>query len=125
MNIRDAILKAADHIEREPRTYDFCGMYVPGCGSVGCLWGWIGYFLGMPADTCNMAVANEIGIPSTGHLYRFGSEVLGDWSYQNDPKAAAKVLRLYADKYYPAEKPRQELARWEDCTWQPKRAALT
>ena len=45
--IREAILKAADHIERNPREFNFSSTSIPserGCGTPGCALGWIGYF---------------------------------------------------------------------------------
>lgn len=100
MNIRQAILKAADSIERlEP--YDFWARYVNKCGTPMCLFGWIGHHLGMEVGTCNAEVASAIGARGTIELYTFMLREAPE--YMHDPIAAAKGLRLYADKYYPAQ----------------------
>ena len=61
MNVYDAIMKAADQIERYPETFDFGASRIPftfegtlqarmlgkNC-PVGCALGWIGHFIGRP-----------------------------------------------------------------------------
>jgi hypothetical protein len=103
--IRGAILRAADRIERDPTSYDYLGgLNVPrhGCGTIACMWGWIGFELGMEAGTCNASVAEAIGASfrSTDHLYSFCRDY-GDFPH-HEASTAPAALRAYADKYYPA-----------------------
>ena len=114
MNIRQAILKAADHIERNPSDFQFSSLAVPGqCGTPGCALGWIGYFGCVKSDSwlfltvTNSDVARFLGLETTGYFYnRVGDcskQVNGtrwyEWHARADLCAAA--LRLYADRYHP------------------------
>ncbi len=123
--IRAAILRAADHIERNPQSYDFVRSDTPStdCGTTACMWGWIGYFLGMPAHSLNAQVATACGIGSPGscntrHLYSFCKSCRVD---------VPNELRRYADKYFPAEAAKpvvaedRQLVSWSQCPWQPNR----
>lgn len=101
MNIRQAILKAADSIEQMPRSYDFWSGYVHGCGTPMCMFGWIGHHLGMEHGTTNWRVAETIGLASTGDLYRWTRDRGFDHGY---PKGAANGLRAFADARFPAAK---------------------
>ena len=47
MNIRTAILKAADSIEQNPDIYNWSNVQVPPCGTPGGMLGLIGAFRGM------------------------------------------------------------------------------
>jgi hypothetical protein len=102
--IRGAILRAADRIERAPASYHYLdGLHVPrhGCGTIACMWGWIGFELGMEAGTRNASVAEELGLgPNTDHLYSFCRDY-GDFPH-HEASTAPAALRAYADKYYPA-----------------------
>lgn len=110
MNIREAILRAADHIERNPGEFDFQRTYTPsapGCGTPGCALGWIGCFLGLKSDASTVDVAVAMGI--TGRLvaswtfYDRMEEISRDWHITAG--VCAKTMRLYADKYHPAPRP--------------------
>ena len=75
---REAILKAAAHIEQYPESYDFMRVCTPGPGERACLIGWIGHFMGMPQWTHIDKVAHTIGlrdrdtvIGPCNALYRF------------------------------------------------------
>ena len=47
MDTYQAILRAADHIERQPQLFDFERTRVPrNCRTPGCALGWIGFFAG-------------------------------------------------------------------------------
>ena len=115
MQIREAILKAADQIEAHPYDFMFSSVCIPedNCGSPGCALGWIAFFLGaeLPAfpghqewDVVRATVA--LGIPSHGHVdcefYRRLDSFLSGWRENAD--LCALALRLYADKYHPAIK---------------------
>jgi hypothetical protein len=114
VNIRQAILKAADHIERNPRSFDFHRLTVPGgCGTPGCALGWIGYFGGVKSDcdglqASNIDVSRFIGLNGeTGVFYKRLGDVLKssgrtDWySWSQRADYCAEALRIYADLYHP------------------------
>jgi hypothetical protein len=110
MNIRDAILKAADHIERHPGDFDFGSAMVPHtCGSPGCALGWLGHFIG-GCTTYRHVCDRVFGIDEYKFYERLTEAEMGpkpDWSYgtwHRDAGVCARVLRLYADKYHPAER---------------------
>ncbi len=101
MSIRAAILRAADRIEREPGIYDFDAMRTPNedgdCPA--CMWGWIGYELGMYEEN-NARVAASIGVNRTMDLYEFAiaNEPCG---FTESAASAAKLMRAFADRYFP------------------------
>ncbi len=109
MNIYDATMKAADHIEARPDLWSFMYTAVPKCGAPACALGWIGHFAGISAGKCIWDVADLLEIPHTQEFYnrmRNLSEGLNDgtkgWMNEEDAKdlqRIAKLLRLYADKY--------------------------
>jgi hypothetical protein len=59
---REAILKAAAHIEQYPESYDFMRVHTPAAGERACLIGWIGHFMGMPQWTHIDKVAHTMGL---------------------------------------------------------------
>ena len=103
MNIRNAILAAADHIERNPKDYDFMRWAVPDGNCKACMLGWIGHFLGM-VGAVNNEVKRAISPDNDWDaFYCRVRDALGSSRFQSDASEAAKALRLYADKYHPAE----------------------
>lgn len=104
MNIREAILKAADHIEANPGLFNFEYITVPGCGSPGCALGWIGAFYGIQADEtiCRMSV-DVMGIDSLEFYGRMREIARGNW--RETAAGCAANLRLYANKYHPEQLP--------------------
>jgi len=106
MNVRNAILKAADHIEKNPNEFDFMaiGFPEPNCGTPGCALSWIGSFLGKRAE-CGVTWFPEevLGIEAIEFYYRMeGFD--NNWRWRAD--ACARALRCYADAYYPTTQPR-------------------
>ena len=114
MNIRQAILKAADSIEQHPKMFSFGSLSIPGCGSPGCALGWTGHHLGMRGyGLKNICIA--IGLPLLTKykdrddcwramtFYTRMTELIGSGDWRNSAPECAKALRLYADKYHPAE----------------------
>lgn len=91
-----AMMKAADFIEGNPGRYRFSGREVPdGEGSdPACMWGWTGYFLGMPKGSLNFKVAETVGDRCTASLYCFGG--IGSEESLHPPSNAARQLRAYA-----------------------------
>lgn len=115
MNIRNAILAAADHIERNPGEFNYHSIEVPrraGCGTPGCAYGWIATF-------------SQLDLEDKRHEYG-GKQIVALWGFQEkahfteptefysrmnefsngwrgSASECAAALRLYADKYHPAE----------------------
>jgi hypothetical protein len=133
MQIREAILKAADHIERHPREFNYNSIHVPeraGCGTTGCALGWICYFFGSGVTDSSLVRTNfssthaPVGAGvSDGVFYARMTDLVVGW--EKDADNCARALRLYADKYHPADTTiRQPLAKWQDCPWQPAREGV-
>lgn len=110
MNIRDAILKAADHIEQNPLKFDFWASDIPtGCGTPGCALGWIAHFSGAQT-TCahdsrwaapvHVFCEDFLGLHPE-EFYEKIEDLSSEW--RSDASACATGLRAYADKYHPAE----------------------
>ena len=108
VKIYDAIMKAADHIERHPNDFYYQSNLVPySCGTPGCALGWIGHFLGLRGSV-HTEVLPAIGLRD---LLDFSMSrmdelvpVFSDW--RHDPPECARALRLYAEKYHGHEKVR-------------------
>jgi hypothetical protein len=117
MNIRQAILQAADHIERNPQQFLYVSNEKPdgSCGTPGCMLGWVGVFLGVEADPREPAeswaahVARAIGTTHNDFIWNFvspESDARELYIHRGEPNAAANaaaLLRIYADKHHPAE----------------------
>lgn len=108
--IRSAILRAADRIEREDSYYNHCKASV---GGGGCVLAHIGEQLGMADGTEATQVSRAIGIPMKGSidystdLFRFlqanyGDRCKDDKTWGRDRNLAAAGLRAFADVRFPA-----------------------
>lgn len=99
--IRSAILRAADRIEREPQRYDFSRIDTPDkdgdCGTPYCMWGWVGFELGMHGVTIDR-VADAVGY-NMRDLYACCAV-----GHTADPGIAASGLRAFADLHWPQTK---------------------
>jgi hypothetical protein len=100
MNVYEAILKAADHIETNPKLFNYSENRIPDCGTPGCALGWIGHFLGLKGDY--ETVLQQMGLH---HLTEFSADrmdvvggVMSFW--RHNAQACAKTLRLYAQEYH-------------------------
>lgn len=108
MNIRSAILAAADHIEANPGEFDFRSVDQPGCGSPGCALGWIGFFAKQDpqAGECYVrTVANSIGLPSPEDsmiFYNRMNALPRSTGWTRYAALCASTLRAYANAYHPA-----------------------
>ena len=101
--IRQAILKAADHIERNPDEFDFSTNSIPAsfhCGSPGCALGWIGCNLGEKEIG---RVAKKLGHGFGEFLSIIDKLDVYPRNWHKNHLDCAIALRLYADKYHPAE----------------------
>lgn len=100
--IRQALLDAADQIEREPKTYNYDSVEKPQCKTPACMWGWVGKFLGIKTDVGSgylYAVSEAVGFDYVD-VADYGDS-LGLDARGNAPDAA-KALRLFADRHFPA-----------------------
>jgi hypothetical protein len=106
MNVYDAIMKAAEHIEQSPSTFHFGAYLVPSdCGSPGCALGWIGMFAGRHrAGVAVNLVAKEIlGVTGAEFYDRMAhinaAKRPSGW-WRDTPQIVAENLRAYAAKYH-------------------------
>jgi hypothetical protein len=103
MSIREAILKAADHIERVPSDYDYQANHKPRCGSPGCLMGWVGFYAGIPINdnhgTYMSTLKHVLGFDYIDLQVELADQFHG---YTTVAQTGARLLRAYADKHYPA-----------------------
>jgi len=114
--IRGAILRAADRIERQPTSYDFMETHLPGdngCNTPHCMLGWIGYELRSKQISAHHVAAEILGM-DTATEYNVAANSIYDFiaaagflDYQRDAKQAADGMRKFADRYFPAEKAEQ------------------
>lgn len=121
MNIYDAIMKAADHIESNPREFDFYCIGVPEnlCDSPGCAIGWINYFTGTSRgyrlaehpeyylsrnSAGRMSFDSDVclGVDQTAVYTRLDALYEG---WRSSAGACAAALRLYANNYHAPAKP--------------------
>lgn len=111
MKLRDAILKAADHIEANPSLYDFGRFKSPECDTPACMVGWVAHFMGVPAGLNvwsglfdGPGCIGVMGVDDSAFMHRMMvlSVEHDVWPAVN-PTEAPEALRLYADKYCPAE----------------------
>lgn len=113
MNTRNAILKAADHIEANPGLFDFSSVKPPyECGTPGCALGWINVFSEVkPIHQTCLNSHITIGVPSEV-FYKQMNFVSGEGNYDWTDNGAncAISLRLYADKYHPGEMRAEEIS---------------
>lgn len=124
MNERDAILKAADHIDRNPSLFDFGAGYVPPApGCPACALARIGYYLGdviQPQLSCVSgmgmqrmwhSVSNYLGERTAGDFYDKLTCLAGGSDWKIRAPICAKAMRLYADKHFPAPPDWNQLAQ--------------
>ena len=106
MNVREAILKAAAHIEKNPNEFDFMAVCFPepGCGTPGCALSWIGSFLGKRATYGVTTLSIEVLAVSTWTFYERMKQFENNWRHEAD--SCARALRQYADAYHPATQTR-------------------
>lgn len=97
MIIREAILKAADSIERNPCLFDFYTVRVPpDCHTPGCALGWIAFHWGAPSFA---ALVEPMDVEECAFYDRMDDLTSGGW--EDDPRVCARGLRKYADRYHP------------------------
>ena len=113
MNVRQAILAAASHIERNPDQYKFHANGKPACGTPGCLMGWIGVYAGVAKSSHSYMNDTKAALGfDYQDITQFWSNKINsvphnDWMrlsmFQVRADAAAELLRVFADERFPAE----------------------
>ena len=106
MDLRFAILKAADSIQQFPKLFNFGSISCPdiGCGSPACALGWLGFYT--KAKTYSRGHSYVNGLDSivdvdSARFYRRMDALPGFRTWRTDAASCTKSLRLYADKYHP------------------------
>jgi hypothetical protein len=104
--IRSAILRAADSIDRDESLWNYGNCYIGSCGTPMCAAGWIGFHLGFAPDTSVNTVCEVMRGYGVGYPYDVFDDRMQaiDRHWHWEPARATATLRTYADKYFPAEK---------------------
>ena len=99
MNIREAILKAADSVETSG--YRFLNDRVEhSCGTPMCMLGWIGFHLEMHGAKVDN-VARVLGLDHPEEFYFYRNSEFG--GFATNASTAAALMRTFANDRYPAE----------------------
>jgi len=106
MNIREAILEAADSIEQYPELFYFGSIANPDfdCGTPGCALGWIAFHCGITKGIAidrfsEVTTLLGFGPDNDDQFYDRMTDIHCNW--RNDAPDCASALRKYADKYHP------------------------
>lgn len=105
MEIRAAILAAADHIERNPGAFDFWSTRLPGCGTPGCALGWVAHFCGFKTGAKDQVwefAERVLKLENPYLFYDALDEICGEREWRTDASECAKAMRAYADANHPA-----------------------
>jgi hypothetical protein len=117
MSTYSAMLRAADHIEKHPRLFDFSRTRIPpDCGTPGCALGWIGHFAGRTKARLRVMfglsyvhrgiaiVTPEAGlepiIPITARAFYMRMDSLSAGNWRQDALICATAMRLYAERFH-------------------------
>jgi hypothetical protein len=116
---RRLLLRVARQYEEKPATFDFnAGRFLENDTQAGCPLTYARFFAGFPAPTSDSGhglfeaarIFVRRGLYPEGQFYARMHQLVGvDWQFK--PAVAAKGLRLYADKYFPAKKRQKEPVR--------------
>ena len=101
MNVYEAIMKAADHIEMNPHLFNFTEVRVPSCSTPGCAVGWIAHFRGMEPRICG--ITTDAGAEALGYCYNqfiYQMDDLNGVTWRFSAEKCAAAMRLYAKKYH-------------------------
>lgn len=112
MNTRQAIIAAANQIDRTPAIFAYFNSRVPSCGSPGCFIGLIACNAGFPHGESVHELCPALFGVSWDVVYDRVFDLSGRALVKNhsvawcsDPALTARTMRLYADKYHPAPAP--------------------
>ncbi len=107
MNIRTAILKAADHIEQNPQLFNFCENRGPNdCKTPGCFLGWVSFFMDIKIEDAVSSCKDILGIEFNDlhtRMWALKREKKLDATWNLSAQGCAIHARAYADKYHPVE----------------------
>lgn len=115
MDIYSAVMKAADHIERNPQDFNYDAVTLPGVprsldrtpDNCGCAIGWIMHMAGVKRTPffgfSEFAGALNAGSPPEFYVRMSGFAP----GWERDASLCAKGLRLYAQKYLTPPKTRR------------------
>jgi hypothetical protein len=114
VNIYDAIMKAADHINRNPSDFDFMRYRPSKCGTPGCALGWISFFAKTPVDDHHRGALPLMGLDlSAMGAWNFYDRMHAlDEDWKDTAANCARTLRLYAEKHHGHEKPKPTAPDW-------------
>ena len=112
--VYQAIVNAADHIERNPAAFDFMSVGIPDCDTPGCALGWIGSFGGLTKSACGFSdAATDLlrlepepldggGITRSNDFtfYNRMDALCGNKVWRKAAHVCAATLRKYAEKYH-------------------------
>ena len=102
--MRQAILKAADQIQKHPDLFEFCALGVPenDCDSPGCALGWISFYSNVEWGKKGCPLNNALGVSNDLEFYDRIRDSDPDLNWHHNADICAALLRKYADKYHPA-----------------------
>ena len=105
MNVYDAIMAAAAHIEAVPTSFNFMNSDLPEkrCGSPSCAVGWVGFFRGIHGGTCWTAAPEALGVSYFDFVWALDECVMELGlvaSWRHDAKTCAAAMRHYAKKRF-------------------------
>ena len=109
MEIRAAILAAADYIERNPQDFNYESISIPGRPrkrmdwtptNCGCAIGWTMALSGTAADSLSLFAVESLGCEGAAEFYIRMGDLAPGW--ERSAPLCVKAMRLYADKYHPA-----------------------
>lgn len=122
MNVYQAVLAAADHIERNPGLFSYFECESPGDHiSKGCYVGWIGFFMGErggqrcgTGDDDAPMCRRLLGVSFAEFQGRMIPLCIGQGGTLSDAQSGARALRLYAAKYLAPPAPVQtfDFQKW-------------
>lgn len=105
MNIRQAILSAANSIEQYPKLFDFNSTIIPNdCDTPGCALGWVAYHLGSKyLVSAGITWKSDSFTGDDGLFYKNMNHICGSDAWKTSASECSSSLRIYADKYHPTQ----------------------
>lgn len=105
MKVYNAIMKAADHIERHPELFNFIEVRVPDCKTPACAAGWISHFMGHePVGQGITSGVTDVAFDTPYGVFTSRMDILKKHVWRFDPKICADTMRLYAETYHSQDK---------------------
>ena len=106
MNLRTAILAAADSIQLHPKLFNFGSIGQPNveCNTPGCALGWIGLYTKAELHTSGNTYVHGLSSimdVDAETFYNRMDKLPGFTAWRENAASCTESLRLYADKYHP------------------------